>query len=505
MTDIKDKLQRLKQERKLRSKNQKIQDNWSEIEKEDGLSTKEKLQQLINLSREEKPKEQKRQAFEPQKTEPLQILENAYTLDTRYGRFDLASGLKISSELLTCLSADPGFKTLDLSSSLFIDLETTGLSGGSGTVPFLIGLGYYREDQFWVVQYFLGELAEEERMIEELSQFLADMKFESIVTYNGKAFDMPILETRFVMNRKSFPLNDLPHLDFLFPARRLWSHKYENCRLFNLALEVIRTDRADDIPSAEIPWRYFQYLQTGNFDLVEPIIYHNAEDILSLLGVITAGAAIFSEDKDLCSGDAMDFFGAGKIMEGAGDEEKSMQFYEQALDGNLSDDVSLSVRRRLSLRYKKNEEWEKALSLWKEMTDTNDVSRDLLFSFRELAMYFEHREKKFDVAKKYTEEGYVSSMGYSALFELDFSHRLDRLNKKIRIEKEAVAEKLQDADEAKGVGNSKKHITLKTTKTPAKHDKRAKTTSTSKSKQTKQPTATKSSRTKSKKEKRKDE
>ena len=122
-------------------------------------------------------------------------------------------------------------------------------------------------------------------MLEELSAFFRDGKFRSIVTYNGKAFDVPLLETRFILKRQKYVLNEWPHLDFLFSARSLWKHKYDSCRLFHLAREVVAADRSEDIPGAEIPQRYFDYLRTGDFGLIEPILYHNQEDILSLLGL----------------------------------------------------------------------------------------------------------------------------------------------------------------------------------------------------------------------------
>ncbi|MCK4432182.1 MAG: ribonuclease H-like domain-containing protein, partial [Candidatus Aminicenantes bacterium] len=298
MTDIKEKLKQLKKEREARSKSQRITETWEEMEKKENLSTKEKLQQLIDLTREKKAQKPQTPSFEPLPREPLQFFENPYSLDIRYGKIVLSSGLDISGDVLTCLSKDSAFETLDLSTALFIDLETTGLSSGVGVVPFNVGMGYYKNDKFYVAQYFLGDLAEEERMIKELGQFFEEMNFQSVVTYNGKSFDIPLLETRFILYRKPLILCELPHLDFLYSARSLWGHKYENCRLFHLAHELLEADRSEDIPSAEIPLRYFQYLQTGNFDLIEPILYHNQEDILSLLGVVITGALIFSEDSD---------------------------------------------------------------------------------------------------------------------------------------------------------------------------------------------------------------
>jgi tetratricopeptide (TPR) repeat protein len=232
------------------------------------------------------------------------------------------------------------------------------------------------------------------------------------------------------MHRIPFVLSELPHLDFLFPARSLWGHKHENCRLFHLAREVVQADRSEDIPSAEIPMRYFQYLQTGNYDLIEPILYHNQEDILSLLGLVISGALIVSENEDSLA-DGMDYFGAGKIMEKIGETEKSLKFFERALEGSLTDKISVQTKKRLSYHFKKNKEWEKAVTLWQEMASTETVTRDHLFSFRELAMYFEHKEKKYDEAKKIAEEGYVLSLSTSLYFEKDFSRRLERLRKKL--------------------------------------------------------------------------
>jgi hypothetical protein len=487
MADIKEKLQRLKKERKARAKAQPpkgvledlegteiptdedefqdvnkegparsradiIMEAWETIDRDESISVKDKLQQLISLTRGEATTKPETPSIEPLEREPIQFFENPYPLDIRYGKVTLSTGLDIKGDVLAWLSKDDEFENLDLSSALFIDLETTGLSGGTGIIPFLVGLGYYRDERFYVSQYFLGELAEEERMIQELGQFFSEMGFQSVVSYNGKGFDIPLLETRFILNRQPFLLSELPHLDFLYSARSLWRHKHENCRLFHLAREVVGADRAEDIPSAEIPWRYFQYLNTGSFELIEPILYHNQEDILSLLGVVVAGAQIFSEKGEDGFVDAMDLYGAGKIMEKVGETEKSLQFFKKALDGQLSSEVSLEAKKRISYHFKKNQDWESAVAVWKEMVSSETASKDQLFSFRELAMYLEHKEKRYEDAKKIAEEGYVLSMGFSSYYEKDFSHRMDRLNQKMRREKERKAEpkKKETKKKAKG-------------------------------------------------------
>ncbi|MGB8953674.1 MAG: ribonuclease H-like domain-containing protein [Candidatus Aminicenantales bacterium] len=442
--DIEEKLKRLKKERELRtrSRSQKIEETWGKISRDEALSVKEKLQKLIHLTDGKKEKRKEKdspEAILKERREPFLFFENPYPLQTKYGKNRLSDGLDIRGEILSTLSKDITFKGLDLSTALFIDLETTGLSGGTGTVPFLVGMGYYQNERFHVAQYFLGELAEEERIIQELVQFFAQMNFQSVVTYNGKSFDIPLLETRFILNRQPFSLSKLPHLDFLFTARNLWKHKHESCRLFHLAQQIVEADRAEDIPSAEIPHRYFEYLQSGDFGLIEPILYHNQEDILSLLGLIITASKLFSEEYAAAvegEVDALDLFGVGKVLESAGDANKSTLFFQRALEGQLPDELALHIKKKLSYHYKKNADWEKAVSLWQQLT-----SVDQLFCFRELAMYFEHMEKKYEEARRFTEQGLALSMNLSLSYQKDFSRRLERLNKKIRKCKEGAVKK----------------------------------------------------------------
>ncbi|MBN1273157.1 MAG: ribonuclease H-like domain-containing protein [Candidatus Aminicenantes bacterium] len=432
MTDIKEKLEKIRQQRNSRSRADRIQGIWDKIEKSEDVSTRDKLKRLIELTQQEKKPRHPQPVPEPQPREPFKFFENQYNLETKYGRVVISSGLDIPGDILACLAKDEAFKELDLSTALFLDLETTGLSGGTGTVPFLVGLGYYRDDKFYVSGFFLGDLAEEEGMIEEMDRFFREMEFQSVVTYNGKAFDLPLLETRFILNRRPFVLGGLPHLDFLFPARSLWSHKFESCRLYHLARELVGSFREEDIPSAEIPWRYHQYLFTGNYDLVEPIIYHNQEDILSLLAVVVLGASILARKDVENLGDALDLFGAGKIMEKLGDMEKTMDFFNQALKGGLPEELSLLTMKKMSYVFKKNEDWDKAVFIWKKLTQEKKVSAGHLFSFRELAMYLEHREKNYEEARRIAEEGFVVSMETGSAFKEDFSRRMERLKRKIR-------------------------------------------------------------------------
>ncbi len=434
--DIKDKLELLKKQRQVRSRSQarstKINETWEKIDRDqEGLTTKEKLERLIKLTEKKPGPQPRRPALEapPPPAEPFQVFENSYGLEVHYGRTVLGRGLEVKGDVLSFLGRSPEFDQLDLGSALIIDLETTGLAGGTGTVPFLVGLGFYHGGLFRVVQYFLHDLAEEGLMMKELDRFFREMDFRLVVSYNGRAFDLPILETRFILNRQPFRLAGLPHLDFLFAARSLWKHKHESCRLFHLAREVVQADRSEDIPSAEIPPRYFKYIRSRDFSLIEPILYHNQEDILSLLGLVITGATLSAEGRgdEFFSemADAMDLYGLGNLYARAGRSEQSARLFQRALAGRLTEEVALLAKKKLSHHFKKEGKWEEAVAIWQEMSSQNQLS-----SYRELAIYYEHREKKVEEAIRIAEEGLMLSRQLDSRMQQDFSKRLKRLKAK---------------------------------------------------------------------------
>jgi hypothetical protein len=162
------------------------------------------------------------------------------------------------------------------------------------------------------------------------------------------------------------------------------------------------------------------------------VIYHNEEDILSLLGGLIAGSLILSKEGEECLGDASDLYGAGKVMERIGDLEKSETFFKRALEGKLPEHLSLLTKKKLSYYFKRNQKWEQAVSIWEDIASSENILDIHLFSFRELAMYFEHRVKEYERAKKFAEEGLVLSNEISLHYKKDFSHRIERLNKKLK-------------------------------------------------------------------------
>ncbi|NLH76981.1 MAG: hypothetical protein GX465_08080 [Acidobacteria bacterium] len=431
---LEDKLKQLRREREARaSRAQSVEKAWERIDEDGGLSVKQKLERLIALTDKGRGLAPRTEArpVEVKRREPVQVFENSYVLGASYGRIPIAMGLQVPADILGFLGREAAFDGLDLSTAVFLDLETTGLAGGTGTVAFLVGLAYFRDERFKITQFFLHDLAEEERLVRELGQFVGDMGFKSIVTYNGKAFDMPLVETRFAMHRTACPLRGLPHLDFLFSARSLWKHKYDSCRLFTLAQEICQAERSEDIPGAEVPVRYFQYIRNGDFSLIEPILYHNQEDLLSLLGVVVAGAILVERNRASAArgdGDAMDLFGVAKLFERAGDATQSAALLEQALASGrgLTAEVSQAARKKLTHHFKKTKDWDKALSFWQE-----GASGDELESYRELAMHFEHRAKDFAEAARLATEGLaLAKERRQFAAEKDFEKRLSRIKGK---------------------------------------------------------------------------
>lgn len=177
-------------------------------------------------------------------------------------------------------------KDTDPAGMIFMDTETTGLAGGTGTLAFLIGIGTYAEGMFRVRQYFLPDPSGEAGMLEAA---LAEMETGSaLVTFNGRGFDVPILQSRAALRLRRFDvLTHVPHLDLLAHARRLWRRRLESCALRSLETDLLDVRRSsEDVPSSMIPYLYRQYRQTGDPALIAGVLYHNAQDILSMAALL---------------------------------------------------------------------------------------------------------------------------------------------------------------------------------------------------------------------------
>ncbi|MDD5169924.1 MAG: ribonuclease H-like domain-containing protein [Syntrophales bacterium] len=272
-----------------------------------------------------------------------------------------------------------------LEEGLFLDTETTGLAGGTGTMAFLIGLGWFEQGRFIVRQIFARDFAEERSALTHLADIAGARRF--LVSFNGKTFDVGLLSTRYIMNRLQNPFALLPHLDLLYPARRLIAHRLENCRLATLEERVLGLVRQDDVPGSEIPQRYFDWLRGGDARPLRDVFTHNRLDIISLAALMGHLAELMHGRPDIARADARDLLALARLY-----NERQDTGQAQHLLTSLAESCETAVRmealKTLSLIHKRAGRWEEAVGLWQQMAE--DRSDDL-FALIELAKWHEHR------------------------------------------------------------------------------------------------------------------
>ena len=197
---------------------------------------------------------------------------------------------ELTRETLTLMSEKEMPADFDPRRILYLDTETTGL-GGSGTVAFLVGMGYLTDEGFEVHQFLMRDYPEEPYLLKHVAAGLG--RFDVLCTFNGTTFDVPLLESRFLMNRMDRSCLDMPHLDLLHMCRRLWKLRLGRCNLGRLEEVILGMPREEDIPGSEVPQRYFTYLKTGQMSLLDDILKHNAQDIVSLCVLLNHMADLY--------------------------------------------------------------------------------------------------------------------------------------------------------------------------------------------------------------------
>jgi uncharacterized protein YprB with RNaseH-like and TPR domain len=186
---------------------------------------------------------------------------------------------------LTLLAkSQAGLEDFDPETALYLDTETTGLSGGSGTYAFLVGLGWFERGELVLEQLFMRDHSEEKAVLAHLEARLR--RCSGLVTFNGRSFDAPLLQTRFTMNRMRSSLEEMPHLDLLYISRRLWSGILENCKLETIECQLLGQARHGDVPGWLVPQLYFRFLQTSEARGMRSVIEHNRRDILTMVGLV---------------------------------------------------------------------------------------------------------------------------------------------------------------------------------------------------------------------------
>ena len=403
-----------------------IQKKWQRLDSDGELSTREKLENLVrhSLKQNDKPLSAPRARMEPAAAaEPFLVKDFYYALDGRYGKVRLGDWLALAPRSLAIIAGSEVFAEVDPCRVVFFDSETTGLAGGTGTIPFMLGFGFFSEQTFQVKLFVLQDLDREGDFLLAVAEFLRRGEFSAAVTYNGKAFDFPLLETRYILQRQRFPLLDLPHLDFLFPARTIWKNTYDSRKLGYLGEMLLGLSRGDDIEASSIPALFFSFLRSQDFSLIEPVMEHNAMDLVGLAAVVLLGLR-YLEDYSLTA-DGGEILGLGMLCERAGLLEKAEDFFRAAGESGSRGEVQNLAMRRLSVLLKKKKLYQEAMQLWEILSAGNDLQ-----AYREISVHYEHRERNYYQAIEIVEKA-LGSVSLSPSQQQDLEKRLQRLRLKI--------------------------------------------------------------------------
>jgi uncharacterized protein YprB with RNaseH-like and TPR domain len=322
------------------------------------------------------------------------VAEQTYPSDYRHG----LTPLRISVPLLTVAqwARDPRLAVLPIESFAFLDVETTGLAGGTGTYAFLVGVGRFEGDTFHLAQYFMRDPMEESAMLEGLMEFLAPNS--ALVTFNGKAFDAPLLVTRYLLHNIPVPFKDFAHLDLLPLARRLWRDRLPSRALKYLEENVLGAPRTvDEVPGYEIPYLYFDYLRTGDAAPLKGVFYHNAMDIVALAALMNHMASILHAPFDGQVQHGLDFIALGKLFEDLDRREEAARLYERGLEASVGETDFGAAVQRLSALQRRRGDLESAVTLWQKAAAKGHV-----YAHIELAKYYEHQQRNYVEAMKWT-------------------------------------------------------------------------------------------------------
>lgn len=319
--------------------------------------------------------------------------ERVWERHRRHGSVDISDLSALPDDLLDPLSVGE-IANAAPESWAFLDTETTGLAGGTGTYAFLIGVGSIDATGFRLRQFFMRDYSEEPSLLHRLAEHLS--QFDVLITYNGKAYDQPLLETRFRMVRARHPFDRLPHLDLLFGARRLWKLRLESCRLMDLESRILGVEREGDLPGEMIPYCYFEFLRTKQAFRLVPIFHHNAIDILSLACLTAIVPFAFRRPEEAPLRHGADMIGLGRWLKQAGRDEEALQVFRRAVDLGLPDALLFRTLWDIAAMEKRAGRSEAALSVITDLAASRNPYRAK--ALEELAKRYERLEKNYAMA-----------------------------------------------------------------------------------------------------------
>jgi hypothetical protein len=314
---------------------------------------------------------------------------------------------------------------------VFVDLETTGLSGGAGTYAFLVGCGWCDEGGGFVTrQFMLTRFADERALLGAVATELA--RAGALVSFNGKSFDAPVLETRYLFHRLQSAGSCLPHLDVLHPARRFWRDEQEvsTCSLVSLERQILGARRVGDVPGFEIPGRYFEFIRSGDARPLAAVLEHNRLDLLSLAG-LTARLLHLVRSGPGAARNAREALALGRVYARAGLEARARDAFQRAADGaGTSGAIRVDALRALALAWRRARRYDEAAACWRALLEAPVCPRHVAREATEaLAIHNEHRVRDLAAAKAFALRNLEGALLPTAAAALQ--HRLARIDRKM--------------------------------------------------------------------------
>jgi uncharacterized protein YprB with RNaseH-like and TPR domain len=382
------------------------------------------------------------------------VIDRQYPTGHRLGRVAVSDCLPVTDGLWPranlLMSGDRGPAALP-GRLLFFDLETTGLGGGAGTYAFLVGCGWFEGTTFRVRQFFLSSYAAERALLEDVADTMGT--FGALVTYNGKSFDLPLIDTRFLFHRLSASYSGLPHLDMLHIARRLWRSASATqssmgagerlatvpCRLTHIEQTVLGHVRNGDVPGFEIPSRYFQYVRTGDTRPLESVLEHNRLDLLAL-AMLTATASQLLETGAGGARTAREALGLGQLFERAGMLAEACACYTRAAGADpavapyidVDSPTCAEAWRAYGVLCRRERRYEQAAEAWRRVLALPHCPTQIAQQASEaLAVHHEHRVRDLSAARCFAIQALTLTASTTRVRAVN--HRLARIDRKLGV------------------------------------------------------------------------
>ncbi|MGC9359895.1 MAG: ribonuclease H-like domain-containing protein, partial [Anaerolineae bacterium] len=341
--------------------------------------------------------------------------------------------LRGSTEIWGPFVSPSSEEAFDPARALFIDTETTGLGGGGGTYAFLVGMGRFEGNAFVVRQLFMPDYDDEGALLDLLAESVQDSG--GLVSFNGRAFDWPLLASRYVMDRRPVPGQGLPHLDLLLLSRRLWREMLPSCSLASLEEHVLGLERSfEDVAGHLIPDIYRRYVKDGDAGPLDGVFYHNLVDVLSMVSLAQVAADIARDGLEMVEEPLCDAYALGRLYEGLGRASEATQAYRQARGERDEGVRAWEAGWREAMLHKRRGAFEAAVSLWSRLVDGFRLD-----PYVELAKYHEHRSKDLAEARRWVVQGQVWLREHASEMEQwrrerleeQLAHRLRRIDGKL--------------------------------------------------------------------------